>query len=301
MVATWALALVIGGFSPVAADLEPVCDGQALDAYRVHACGTVTITGVGGDGFELHLPREVSISVSACEFVSYLCDQTFTGDGPFLGVGIWERGAWPANASTAIIGNLQNGHGGYVREVVHLVGFTQPPLESRVVVPAGNYNVVLMGEGEVSATLRLDGLDGTVTVAPPGQGAVLVRELASPVPQEVQGMVWSAGTAYHAEHRLVGWMTRSYTGYAAGAVGSCVYHGKVDQDTAFLPGCPGRLEGVEVTTFIGPAVVPGAYRQDSNLSGPEGDVTAGYWHTMAGLNTTRGVAYAFEQALTAPE
>lgn len=113
------------------------------------------------------------------------------------------------------------------------------------------------------------------------------------------GVAWSAGASYETHHHIGGAVTRALSGYSAGAAGSCIYRGRVAEESrAYLPGCPERVGGTPAGGFSDPVVVAGWYRQTSILSGPAGPGAAGFWHAMAGLVSTKGVIYLFEETLS---
>lgn len=281
---------------------------ESLEAHDSHptACGRVRIQGLDGDVVQVFVPRDVTIPGGACSSSasspSRFCHLGFGGDGAFMGVGIWDATRGADETDSVMLGHLEGPGAGHIREVLHASGIDVTLVDGteRVQLPAGVYNIVLMTDGgEMTADLTFPELPGAVELSPTRTATTHVQYLPPITPSAVAGQFRAAGTEFTTTSYSQGALFRTITGIpGAGLAGVCHYTGTVNADTAYLPGCPERINAEDTQSFDGPVIVPiGTFREDKLLTGQPATNSVGAWHTMAGASSGSTVLAVFERSL----
>lgn len=246
------LALCSAALPAAAGGVAPQCSGT-VDAQVsvVPLCGALTVSGEGGEVFDLRIDRDTWISTGACGTSprdSFYCDLDTDGTSPLMGLFIHDpiREDNAANFSYLWMGEHTVDASGGFREIGTHRGYRREIIDGQtaVLLPAADYRVRLVSDGTPSTvTLRVDDQPGAVTVLP-RDGDLSWRDLALEYGNEAAG---GMGADFSVEGPTFAQMNYAWTSprYVNDLYsGICFYEDPTTMPaTAFAPGCPDRVTG----------------------------------------------------------
>lgn len=301
------LAVLSTATAAAAGEPSPAsCDGTTVDANRtaVTLCGTVTITGTGGDAFDLVVPVDTVINLGACGTSpqdSFLCDLTTEGDSEVKGLVIHEQNPSGDDWTYQVMAERSQALTGGYKEVTIGRGFETVPVgqQSGIVVPAGFYRVRLLGDEQPMALELRTGASGSTDVVP------VPRDIdwRAVEPSYGNSTVGGAGESFEVEGPTLGlfaygWLPDVYLTEVQ--FGICLYNDPTTVDqTAWAPGCPDQVTGMnDALEFQFGVGFGGPFGQGFAVvyAGDTDTFAWGGYHQSAGVRGTQ-TAVAFELPL----
>lgn len=260
-----ALALVSFIVVPArAAETAAACTGTFDASAPVTHCGKFTVSGVGGETFDLVLDRDTQVSLAACGLNprdSFYCKLSSTGSSPMRGLLLHE----PISATNAEnfrylwMGEHTVEASGGFREIGFARGFQEVTIPTGepgtgyrgVIIPAGTYRVSLLANGTpTSVSLSTSGTAASldeevagVTVVPPA-GPSNWRNLALEYGNATVGGMGADFDTKGPSFAVMNFSWTSPTYVSEAAFGVCAYENPTTMpQVAYAPGCPDRFVG----------------------------------------------------------
>lgn len=269
--------------APLAGAADDPCllppEDQPPQTEPVVACGTTTVTGVGGSTFRLRLPEDATVDLRGP-------GASVTGTGPLSGYVL--AGAGGHHLYSFVLGS-----GFYnMSDPARRGGSFDSPETDKFLVPAGDYSLYLVSSGsQVSATVVFGGREGEIAVEATRTTGLDLEVLDSRAPdpgsngQQHIYSVGKSGSLPEGGFLFLSVATVSPSPEPADSWGICYYDGiPSNEDLAYWPECPGRhldgLNAVEVRQLVNPLSGEAFWTVSAS---PQGDRAFGLWRVGYGV------------------
>ena len=274
---------------PVSAQDDPCTipfEERAPQAEPVVVCGTTVVSGPAGTTISLRVPTDSVLNLHTMEGRWKYAEAI--GTAPFVGFVLTDNRPATSGGAFLIGMHLADGYWGIVPDwSVSNDPFPQLTY-GRHLVPPGTYSLYLLApSGTVSVSLPFESRPGTEEVSAERATGASVELLRSVVPdptgrdqQQIasQGKPGSLGAAGF----LGLYASVIEAGAATPEAGNfCLYNGHPSNEaTAYWPGCPASVEGMQAWSYPPPGFWPPT-QQQLLYGAPEGDWALGHWWTTS--------------------